>query len=430
MNNGISRPRLQLPPVILCLVILLNLTAISVQGRSVNLNASLVVTYKGLNFSFTDFSFILLTLLILIYLISSITKRGLKEISTNPFLFLLAGYIFLSIVRGIPVYGKRAFGDARYFLDILLPIFMILSFKNINQIKKILNIVMLIGVFLCVIGYYSLFSGTRPFLADINQPYSMAFRVIGANGVLVILFVFFGLLIFLWNGQLKRRKNIVKLTLVLLGILIAISQHRSVWIAWGFGLLILLFFHPRKVIRSVFLVLFLGVLILPVLLYSPLNFELLYQSFSQSAVGIINPREDPTASWRIAGWLAQIEQIRNNPILGKGYGGYYSWFLRGHEITVSPHNGFVHILLKLGVLGLFLYIGVVISFFTRAVKLWRRLPPSFVKTALEVSIVTFAAAQGYLLGFSFDWSIWLSIGIGLAIIDKRFSKKIEAALPK
>lgn len=67
-----------------------------------------------------------------------------------------------------------------------------------------------------------------------------------------------------------------------------------------------------------------------------------------------------TFAWRISGWeelLARRNGLTDAP-LGEPFGTGFARLIDGHVLNVSPHNFYVQTLLRLGVIGLVLFVGV------------------------------------------------------------------------
>jgi hypothetical protein len=141
----------------------------------------------------------------------------------------------------------------------------------------------------------------------------------------------------------------------------------------------------------------LGVGLLTLLFYAP-QFS---SRLAEKVAGILNPYSDGTASWRIAGWRYQLgELVESGQVLfGEGLGSYYSWEFRGTEITFSPHNAYVQMVLKFGLLGLVIYGLLVREFISRAGRYRKRLSRGPMAAYVETGILNFTAGHAYMLGY-------------------------------
>jgi O-antigen ligase len=98
--------------------------------------------------------------------------------------------------------------------------------------------------------------------------------------------------------------------------------------------------------------------------------------------------------------LAKIREV--NPVFGEGLGGYYSWKLGSHEINFSPHNAYVQMMLKFGLLGGLIYMLMITHFFRKALAMRKKLPQGPMRAFLEVGMVCFGAGHGYMMGYAFE----------------------------
>jgi O-antigen ligase len=84
----------------------------------------------------------------------------------------------------------------------------------------------------------------------------------------------------------------------------------------------------------------------------------------------LNPTEDETGIWRLAVNGAALEQGMETPLVGQGFGGYFYFVVPGMEpIEDPPHNQFIYLFLKTGIVGASLCLLVLLSFFLNT--LWR-----------------------------------------------------------
>jgi O-antigen ligase len=112
-------------------------------------------------------------------------------------------------------------------------------------------------------------------------------------------------------------------------------------------------------------------------------------------------RSNSTLEWRLAGWQQLLPRSTAEWLSGVPFGSGYDRVVGGSLVTVGPHNYYVHLLLRLGLLSLVLLIGWY-------VLTWRRLSSKgpwdvtlrVLMAGQLIFFVTYSASpeQGVLLG--------------------------------
>src|SRR5260370_32740212 len=90
-----------------------------------------------------------------------------------------------------------------------------------------------------------------------------------------------------------------------------------------------------------------------------------------------------------------------------------SWQYSSERVKIGPHNAYVMIVLKLGLLGLAVYSLLAFSFFRRMLVARKKLPPGPARAYVEMSLVTFAAAHACMSGYGFSLIIFVFYAIGI-----------------
>ena len=146
---------------------------------------------------------------------------------------------------------------------------------------------------------------------------------------------------------------------------------------------------------------------------------------SERLVAFTNPKADSTSFWRLAVWDASLNDFINSPLFGKGFGGYWHTFVPelNNVVSFSPHNLYIQTLVKIGLVGLFLYLIIVFKFYkklrTNLVLLKDRIKDAVSVTDVPIiifSIVVLISSHIYYLVYSLDYFSMLYIGLGAASI--------------
>jgi hypothetical protein len=201
------------------------------------------------------------------------------------------------------------------------------------------------------------------------------------------------------SGSEKVSNWSVASALVFMGIVV-LAQHRSVWAAAGAGIVAVLIWSGQKQVRNrVFVTLLVGGWLV-LTGWSSGNLSI-GSEFSGSM------SDGQTYAWRTAGWRALLSQsTANGPIsiaIGEPFGsGYFRVDSNGTWTTVSPHNWYVEMFLRLGIIGLtalaaMLILAVAKSRATRPVWMF-----------VLVAIAAFAWA------YSVGW--WVAPWLGAALV--------------
>jgi O-antigen ligase len=137
-----------------------------------------------------------------------------------------------------------------------------------------------------------------------------------------------------------------------------LGQQRSVWIALMVGMLVLLVLHPdwRRRLPPIALAALpvLGLLVVALLQLSQVPGRPLPTGVDRFAAGLLTPRADPTAAWRLAAWSEALDRVRADPLTGGGLGAPFGWDYAGTQVENRPHNTFLTVVVKSGVPGLLL----------------------------------------------------------------------------
>jgi O-antigen ligase len=355
--------------------------------------------------------------LTLIYLLTTAATRPheIKNFLKNyPFLALFIIIVIGSVVIYTPEYGKMAIGEARRsFFYFFFPVLAVTSIKTFADLHRLLLGVFFLAVGVSVLGYLLLLIGPSVVRSSL--------RPISADGALILLFTIFSVLIAHTNNLVIVSKTFDNVMVGLFFPLVLIPHHRTVFIAAFLGSILLLALHQRKVlfvIKAGATSVILFAMICIVFIMVP-RFESI---FMKALAGIANPHSDTTASWRMEGWQKQLSALSQREVLlGKGLGSYYSWDVgnwqySNERVEVGPHNAYVEIVLKFGLLGLAVYVFLAFSFFRRMLVARRRLPPGPARAYIEFSLVTFGAAHACMTGYGFSLMVLVCYAIGITAV--------------
>lgn len=151
---------------------------------------------------------------------------------------------------------------------------------------------------------------------------------------------------------LDRTRNLTRYITPALLPLVVVLQHRTVWLATLAGTMYVL--HRERAVAQRVLVVLMGAAVVFLLLVNTVfgNVSEVSEQLSDSA------QRTNTFEWRVAGWMALLDQAGpESPAevaVGRPYGSGWERRLSvaGNTVTVSPHNFYLETFLRSGVLGL------------------------------------------------------------------------------
>ena len=322
---------------------------------------------------------------------------------SNTALKLLAVVIILQTLRTIPRYGINALGEARtYYSQLILIPYISINYDTPEKRKKLLKVLLIISF--SIIPVAILRGGLQPNVA-------LRVRWISASGMLAIVYGGFVLLI-ANNHKLFQTNWLVKISAYIAGgSLLLFTAHRSVWLAFGVGLITLFLLKELHISKQLGMLL-LGLTVLQLVLR---GFELVGHDpiyfLNQRILAFTNPTADPTARWRKNLWVEAWKHIRQFPILGNGLGKHFQLVIPGEEVTTSPHNLYLTIAYQVGIPALILYLIFVSVLFFRSLSFMDRGVNNIDHTIVIIGEVVILTAHAYYMAYVFDWVTLSYLGL-------------------
>lgn len=341
-------------------------------------------------------------------LVDLLKKPYLKNNLTNLFLLFISALLIASMVNGLSRYGFSAewMGDLRTNSVFLFSIFYFARFDVLRDAKKyrrLLDFVMtIILVISCVLWALDILIGFHPLLSQYNATLSdggSTMRFVQPYEVLGI--ALYALLLLEENLNIK---GYLKFRTILFSAAVILFQHRSIWMAWGCGFIVVLFVtvNNTRITKK----LFLQVILLITSCFIVLNmgsgqlienisksFEIIGKMMNGVAI------EDSTADTRTQVWNAVLEDLSGTALLfgrpyGYGYGQSIGW-------KTSPHSGFIRLIGRTGYIGVGLAICLLI----------------YVVAKLTLSgnakfLPYLICVIGFMYGYDYTWLCGVVIGLG------------------
>ena len=295
---------------------------------------------------------------ILIFIAALVRLIFFRQYHDSSLLWIGLGVIFLyGLGSGIIHYGTLAANEYRSFFYFWAGTLYFMSFQYSSQmLEKIQKNWFWVSLILLLIVYFR-------FVADvlhlpIAQTWVAAdstgvrFRVVSAADAYILAgVVVMSIVNYLLPGKIKSSKIIILLFIVA----VLVLQHRSVWAFVLFGTASAAFLPGIKVTKLVQNVLLLS--IVGAILLSPLLFygfaDIFIKTISKSAENATH-LSTGTFGARVSGWYSMMDvwakESFATQLIGEPMGGTYA------GSKVMPHNYYVMMLLRSGIIGLISFI--------------------------------------------------------------------------
>ena len=375
------------------------------------LDSVTLITIGAINIYAVDVIFLLLILLSIRVVCSAKIKSVFKD-GWLYGLFLL--WIFIEIIVGYTKYGFRAFGEARLifsFLSFFVPFYLLNSKQRLNPkyIMKVIHDTILCCAVASACAYFlNMATGTVNDFVD-----SRGIRYIGTihTFYLTILFCFYALKYNIVN-VIKPREVAVMLFALAIAI---VSKNRSALVCPIIVSTIVFVKHinVKKTVYSFVLIvlsLLMFWLIVPNNIYSEVQF-----TFAR----VLSPTTDPTGKWRLAIQAVAFQQALENFWIGQGFGGYFSFLVPGMNWDIpfeyAPHNQFLVIFLKAGIVGLLICVLTLLSFIYRGIKANITVEKN-TKTSVYITVVTVIITTQIIYGLTYDFISTFGLYYGFGIL--------------
>ncbi|WP_367322983.1 O-antigen ligase family protein [Streptomyces sp. HUAS ZL42] len=295
----------------------------------------------GLDLMPTD---VLTVCLLAAALIMSVRKRGRRPRAS---LLVLLGLTACALMRGFGLFGVQTAGnEARTsFVQLLCVAFFVAAIPPGRNLLRVVSLIWVPAA--CVLSLAALLwwlnvgigSNSDSIMVDgvltNARPVNAAEALIIGQAALMLL---------CGHGFARGRALAWPLLLV-----VVLTQHRTVWLATGVMVTGWLVCRRRQSgSRAAALAVLGSVSVLSLLAVSLGAADQVTSSLAASS------EDDTTLMWRMEGWHALVAHLDGVPewLLGQPFGSGYDRVVDGTLVTVSPHDYYLEVLLRLGLLGL------------------------------------------------------------------------------
>ncbi len=358
--------------------------------------------------------------------------RGTARSTEHPVFYLLVLYFAVgawNLIRGLPGNGVFALRDAAVVYYAAFYMITVEIFDRRDKFLILFRTLLVSAMVLLILGM--LFC--TPIYAKIPYQYTKAINLNFLYGLVLIFLLAF------YTMMEKRKKWALLLFLPVL-FLVVFMQARTIWVSLTVAFTFMLFMMRREVDRIVFRNILIFLFFFPLLLglgYAVNKDRIL--TLGKEAVSIFRPDMNYHSAfhvrWRFILWEQAMRRgIREHPFLGSGFGADYRFMIDGRYIArvqgagansgiVPPHNGYIALFFKMGVLGLLLFALVNITFFAGCFHFYRRCQEGFEKKCMlaimasQIHICTgaffFEAIEVPQVGIF----LWVLMGLGVAMMQ-------------
>jgi O-antigen ligase len=339
-------------------------------------------------------------------IVNKLTQRKIFSV-LGLLISIFSFWIIYEILRNYSVYGLSAPGEFRYrYLILVVPLYISLFLSGAKHRKKLFTILIIFSLILPLFLLPVIGSLKGWGVGPSNRFYPAS----------ISLGLFYGLIALIIGRKYKLiwvRSIVAWLISIPVLALILIDSHRSVWVAAFIALLMLFLLKEIRIpslTRYIPVLFFLILIVIMVASWAGLD---VVDYVITRASEIIHPQAtDGTAAWRLEQWRVAMLSFQRSPIQGVGFGGYW-------ETGVSPHSLYVQTLVKLGLVGMFLYAVIIFTLIFKMVQ-WikkRRNKPIPELGIVITSLVILVAGHAFYSVYAFEEYTWLFLGLGMSVVN-------------
>jgi hypothetical protein len=351
----------------------------------------------------------------------------LKKFNAIPRAWWALGVVWMGLFAwGGAQYGTGAGVDFRSFFYFWLGAAYLATFDYDEAFaRSFMKFFIIIGVGVCATAYYRWTMGEIDYqfhreLETLDTTGIKFMRVVAANAAFMLTC---GLFVVAYQAVGQRTNPVAWLLAVIFGITVVAMQHRSVWLAAvaGFVALAMALRQIRKGVGSKLVAIALAGAVLLILIVASGHFQGAVSSVEDQAASATSTTGG-TFVGRVVGWQALLKLWVNSGspvtyLVGKPFGGGYERYetdFGGPKIGYAPHNFYVQLLYRGGLLGLGTFLWAVVqSINTLRAKLRRK------DDAMAPLLFAMLVAQlVYYIPYGIDYGQMILFGLLFGMITK------------
>ena len=390
--------------------------------------------------------FLIIGLIIcIVYIINKTPQKFIKLDLLNIGFLIFYILFFISLFRGIFLYGDKNFvlRQSALFYYSLFFFITIFSFNNgLYRKIKILNYIFLISGNIIAI----------PFLLENINLKILKFlpEGFGANGSYFICLLLFLIIINFLLAKNKIIKSLYCIDLIMLLVVNFFYMMRGVWVATIIALIFLIIgLFIIKIDRKKLLIFniafFTTIIFSAIIIFIIINFQSeihsavksefqsFYNSFNKSTSEVRLAGDIPSINtkWRLITWRDMLLEVKKSPFLGYGFGKKfiskttleYGWTTGLEDGWVEAHNYIISFLFRSGLLGLFSFLFIIAAFFKKVFEFIKK----HIIEKLKIILICILSGIVYILILGlfevvlevpyFGFFLWFLMGLCISIIN-------------
>jgi O-antigen ligase len=241
-----------------------------------------------------------------------------------------------------------------------------------------------------------------------------------------ILVSLLGILLAIANRLVRRRVAWLLVIIFCLGL--SLANTRSLFVSLLVLLPVGLLMGPilcdkvrfKRVVATVVTVATFAAFALVLSLRTQIGQEFITRSFDELVSGVFDPPNDVHWQYRVLAWKEAWSRFKQDPLIGEGFGAPFAFELA--DIDVRPHNTFLTVLYKMGLIGFSPLLSLLVCFFWVGVRAVRRNLSHGRVGFLQITLLAQVAfclygSANLLLESPFLASLfWASMGLSLRMI--------------
>lgn len=329
---------------------------------------------------------------------------------------LLAGWLMYEIVRNIGTYGISAPGEFRYrYLVLVVPVYIAFFFEAAGERRKLFRLLVFCSL-IFTLASVPIIGTLKGWVIRITGTYED--RFLAADLTLGLVYGFAMLFLARKYNYVEFSNRRLWSTALPVLFMVYIDSHRSVWLVCSVILFAFMVMKEIKVTKIWQWGIPLVILVISIWFASEQAGVNPTQYIAARGLAFVSPEEDETSAWRLAQWEVQITKFYSSPVIGEGFGGHFGLSGLKGDVGVQPHSLYVQTLVKIGIVGTFLYLAVVFKLLS-SFKKWitEQSNSGNSETGLvKVAFVILIAAHAYYFTYAFDYYTWLYVGLGIAVV--------------
>lgn len=366
---------------------------------------------------------------------------ALRKFDSIPLAWWILGLVQMtSFAWGLASYGTGAGVDFRPHFYVWLGAAYLATFDYDEAwARRFLKYFLIIGVGVCAIAYYRWIMGELDYelhreLMSFDAT-GVGFQRVVAAGPMFITAC--AMLAAAYLAMMNRSRPLLWVLVPLFGITILAMQHRSVWMAAFAGTIALVWAlgRIRSGVGSKFLSMALLGGVLLVVIVASGKFGGAVESVQEQAMRATSTTSG-TFVGRVAGWQSLLSTWAGSRspatyLIGKPFGSGYERYegsaLGGKKVGYMPHNYYVHLLYRGGLISLFAYLWMIGQGLKVLISNIQNKRDSFAPLLFAMLV----AQLVYYIPYAIDYAQMILIGLVLGAIsrERRSRKNMGQSVP-